>query len=114
MIYINDIYIIKKTRKEHRKRIRRILRKLLKIRLRIKFFKNEFKKKKVKFLRYIIGQEDIKSNSEKVKILKNWSRFIRIKEVQSLMDFVNYYRKLTSRLLKITYLLNQLFKKEKK
>ena len=45
---------MKKTKKEHRKRIRKTLKKLLKTRLRIKFFKNEFEKKKVKFLEYII------------------------------------------------------------
>ena len=51
---MNDIFIIKKTKKEYRKRIRKILKKLLKTRLRIKFSKSEFEKKKVKFLRYII------------------------------------------------------------
>ena len=70
MIYIDDIFIIKKTRKEHRERIRKILKKLLTIKLKIKFFKSEFKKEEIKFLRYIIGQEDIKSDSEKIRILK--------------------------------------------
>ena len=54
MIYINDIFIMKKTKKEYREKIRETLRKLLKTRLRIKFFKSEFEKEKVKFLRYII------------------------------------------------------------
>ena len=114
MIYINDIFIIKKTKKEHRERIRKTLKKLLKTRLRIKLFKSKFKKKKIKFLGHIIGQESIKSDPEKIKILRKWSRSIKIKKVQNLMDFVNYYRKLTSRLSKITYLLNQLLKKERK
>ena len=70
MIYINDIFIIKKIKEEHRKRIRKTLRKLLIIRLRIKFFKNEFKKEEVKFLRHIIEREDIKLDSEKVKMLR--------------------------------------------
>ena len=70
MIYINDIFIIKKTKKEHRKKIRRILKKLLTIELRIKLFKSKFKKKEIKFLRHIIGRKDIKSNPEKVRVLK--------------------------------------------
>ena len=70
MTYINDIFIIKKTKKEYRKRIRKILEKLLKIGLRINFFKSEFEKKEIKFLRYIVGREDIKSVSEKVRMLK--------------------------------------------
>ena len=54
MIYINDIFIMKKTRKKHQKRTRKILKNLLTIELRIKFSKNEFEKKEVKFLGYII------------------------------------------------------------
>ena len=61
---------MRKTRKKHRERIRKILKKLLTTRLRIKFFKNEFKKKEVKFLRYIVGQGDIKSDLKKIRILK--------------------------------------------
>ena len=67
---MNDIFIMKKIKKEHREKIRKILEKLLTTRLRIKFFKNEFEKKEVKFLRYIIGRRDVKSDSEKVRILK--------------------------------------------
>ena len=70
MIYINDIFIMKKIRKEHRKRIRKILKKLLKTRLKIKFFKNKFKKEEVKYLRYIIERENIKSDSKKIRVLK--------------------------------------------
>ena len=54
MIYINDIFIMKKIKTEHRERTRKILRKLLIIRLRIKFFKSEFEKKEIKFLRHVI------------------------------------------------------------
>ena len=70
MIYINNIFILKKTKEEHRKKIRKILKKLLITELRIKLFKSKFEKKEVKFLRYIIGREDIKSNSKKVRMLK--------------------------------------------
>ena len=111
---MNDIFIMKKTKKEHRERTRRILRKLLKIELRIKLFKSEFEKKKVKFLRYIIEKEDIKSDSKKIRILKEQFRPIRIKEIQRLMNFVNYYRKLVLELSEKAYLLNQLLKKSKK
>ena len=70
MTYMNDIFIMRKTKEEHRERTRKTLEKLLKTELRIKFFKSKFKKEEVKFLRYIIGQKDIKSDSKKVKILK--------------------------------------------
>ena len=61
---------MEKTKKKHRKRTRKTLRKLLIIELRIKLSKNEFEKKEVKFLRYIVGQRDIKSDSKKIRVLK--------------------------------------------
>ena len=70
MIYINDIFIIKKIKEKHRERTRKILGKLLTIELKIKLSKNEFKKEEVKFLEYIIGQEDVKSDPEKVRMLR--------------------------------------------
>ena len=70
LTYMNDIFIMKKTKKEHREKTRRILRKLLKTRLRIKLSKSEFKKKEVKFLKHIIKKKEIKSDSKKVKTLR--------------------------------------------
>ena len=70
MIYMNDIFIMKKTKKEYREKIRKTLRKLLIIKLRIKFFKSKFKKKKIKFLRYIVEREDIRLDPEKIRVLK--------------------------------------------
>ena len=61
---------MKKTKKEHRKRIQKTLEKLLKTGLRIKLFKSEFEKEEVKFLGHIIGREGIKSDSEKIRTLK--------------------------------------------
>ena len=105
---------MEKTKKEHRKRIRKILEKLLKTELRIKFSKSEFEKEEIKFLEHIIGRKNIKSDPKKVRTLRKWSRFTKIKEIQKLMNFVNYYRKLIPELSEMTYLLNQLLKKEKK
>ena len=105
---------MKKTKKEHRERTRRTLKKLLKTGLRIKLSKNEFEKEEIKFLGHVIGRGNIRSDPEKVRVLKEWPRFTRIKEVQNLMSFINYYRKLTSGLSEKAYLLNQLLKKRKK
>ena len=61
---------MRKTKEKYREKTRKTLEKLLTIKLRIKLFKSEFKKKEVKFLRYIVGREDIKPDSEKIRILK--------------------------------------------
>ena len=70
MTYINDIFIIKKTKEEHRKRIQKTLEKLLTTELKIKFFKSKFEKEEVKFLKYIVERGDIKPDPKKIRILK--------------------------------------------
>ena len=70
MIYINDIFIMKKKKKEYRKKTRKILRKLLTTELKIKFSKSEFEKEEIKFLGYIVGREDIKPDPEKIRVLR--------------------------------------------
>ena len=70
LIYMDDIFIIKKTKEKHQEKTRRTLEKLLKIRLRIKFFKNKFKKEEIKFLRHIIKRKDIKLDSKKIRMLR--------------------------------------------
>ena len=67
---MNDIFIIRKTKKEYRERIRKTLRKLLKTRLRIKFSKSEFEKEEIKFLGHIIKRESIKLDPKKIRVLK--------------------------------------------
>ena len=114
LVYMDDIFTMKKTKEEHRERTRRTLEKLLKAGLRIKLSKSEFEKEEVKFLRHIIGKGGIKLDPEKVRTLKEWSRPTRIKEVQGLMGFANYYRKLAPGLSEKAYPLNQLLKKGKK
>ena len=72
---------MRKTKEKHRKRTRETLRKLLTAELRIKLFKSEFEKEEVKFLRHIIGRGNVKSDPEKVKVLREWSRSTKIREV---------------------------------
>ena len=66
---------------DQKKRTRKILKKLLTTELRIKLFKSEFKKGEIKFLRHIVGQEDIKPDPKKIRMLKEWPRFTKIKEI---------------------------------
>jgi hypothetical protein len=60
--YLNNIYIYSDSIEEHTKYVREILDYLKKIRLYIKLFKCEFDKKKIAFLKYVIGVHKIRMN----------------------------------------------------
>jgi hypothetical protein len=71
------------------------------------------KKKKVKYLGYIINSEKgICVDSEKVKAIKTWDPPFIIRGVRGLLRFANYYRKFIPRFLSIAQPLTNLTKKD--
>jgi hypothetical protein len=67
--YLNNIYIYSDSIEEHAKHVREILNRLKKIKLYIKLFKCEFDKKKIIFLKYVIGVHGIRINNVKIRII---------------------------------------------
>jgi hypothetical protein len=52
--------------------VREIFDRLKKVRLYIKFFKCEFDKKEIIFLKYVIGVYKIRINNVKIRIILDW------------------------------------------
>jgi hypothetical protein len=69
IVYLNNIYIYNDSIEEYAKYVREILDRLKKIRLYVKLFKCEFNKKKIIFLKYVIGVHEIRINNVKIKII---------------------------------------------
>jgi hypothetical protein len=67
--YLNNIYIYSDSIEEHTKHVREILNRLKKTRLYVKLFKCEFDKKKIAFLKYVIGVYKIRIDNAKIKII---------------------------------------------
>jgi hypothetical protein len=72
VVYLNNIYIYSDSIEEHAKHVREILDRLKKTRLYIKFFKCEFDKKEITFLKYVIGVYKIRMNDAKIRIILDW------------------------------------------
>ena len=68
--------------------------------------------KEIPILGVIVGKEQIKIKQEKIKIVKEWKTLTKIKDVESFLGFVNFYRQFIQNFSHITKLLNEL--KEKK
>jgi hypothetical protein len=67
--YLNKIYIYNDLIEKHAKHVREILDRLKKTKLYIKFFKCEFDKKEIIFLKYVIGVHEIRINDVKIRII---------------------------------------------
>ncbi len=73
LIYLNDILIFSKTRKQHVHHIRQILDKLQILKLYIKLFKCKFFKKELFFLEYKVEKKEISMKKNQVQIIQDWS-----------------------------------------
>ncbi len=67
IVYLNDILVYSKTKKEHVQHVRKVLQTLKKVNLRIKSGKSEFHVQSVQFLRFIVMFQSLRMNLKKIK-----------------------------------------------
>ncbi|GKA70090.1 putative reverse transcriptase domain-containing protein [Tanacetum coccineum] len=72
IVFIDDILIYSKTRKEHVENLRLVLGLLKKEKMYAKFSKCEFWLREVQFLRHVINGNGIHVDPSKIKAVKNW------------------------------------------
>ena len=70
VIYLDNILVYLKNEKDHKKHIRQILNALKEVNLRIVSEKSQFYRMEIEFLSYIIINDKIKMNSEKVRVIR--------------------------------------------
>ncbi|GJR53875.1 putative reverse transcriptase domain-containing protein [Tanacetum coccineum] len=73
IVFIDDILVYFKSRKEHEGHLKLILRLLKKEELYVKFSKCEFWLSKVQFLGHVIDSEGIHVDPTKIESIKNWA-----------------------------------------
>ncbi len=67
--YLNNIIMYNNTKKNHYQHVKKILQRLREINIQANVNKCEFHITKTKFLEMIVKRDDIKINSEKIKII---------------------------------------------
>jgi len=90
--YIDDILIYSLTLKEHKQQVRKVLQKLKEAVLFIKPEKYEFSVQKTTFLGFIISEEGLEIDPEKVNAVLNWETPKSVKDIQCFLGFANFYR----------------------
>ena len=112
--YLNDIFIYNNIYEEHEAHVSKILKRLIETKLFLDIDKCEFFAKKVKYLSLIIIIEEVKMNSRKIETIVNWKKSRCIKDVQTFLNFYNFYRKFIHNYLNITISLSKLTRDTKK
>jgi hypothetical protein len=93
VIYMDDILVFSKDKKQHQEQVKRILKKLRQHQLSLKAEKCYFEKEEIKFLGLLISEKGIQMDPHKVKAVTNRPAPTTKKELQQFLGFVNFYRR---------------------
>ncbi len=110
-VYLDDILIYSKMRKKHRNHIKLVLNRLREAELQMNIQKCKFNVEETVFLEVIVSELDLRMNSSKVTVIVSWITSINLKEIQSFVRFVNFYRRFIKNFLKLVKLFIQLTRK---
>ena len=89
LIYSNIIYSNKIS--EHYWHVKKVLKHLYKTGLYTKVEKYKFYSKLVEYLGYILSFSSLTMSNDKVKIIQDWLKPKKVKDIQSFLEFANFY-----------------------
>ncbi|GJW58526.1 putative reverse transcriptase domain-containing protein [Tanacetum coccineum] len=114
IVFIDDILIYSKNKKEHKEHLKQILELLKKEELYAKFSKCEFWIPKVQFLGHVIDSEGIHVDPAKIESIKDWTSPKSPTEIRQFLGLVGYYRRFIEGFSKIAKPMTKLTQKKVK
>jgi hypothetical protein len=109
--YLNDILIYSEDPAQHEGHVTKVLERLRKYGLYCKAEKCEFSVKKVGFLGFVISPDGIEMEADRIATIEDWPRPKSVKNVQVLIGFMNFCRRLVRKYAKVTAPITDLLKK---
>ena len=111
LAYMDDILIYANTEEEHDQLVKEVLDRLQQKGLAVSPEKCVWKTHEVEFLGYVIGQNGIRMNQDKVEAILSWQPPTSLTETQAFLGFANFYRCFVKDDTKVTRPLTELTKK---
>ncbi len=111
-IYLDDIIIYSKILKKHKRHVRLILNRLREADLQMNINKCKFHVQEIIFLELLIFIEELKINSRKIQAVVKWSILNNLTQIQSFIDFCNFYQRFIKNFSKIVHSMIQLTQKK--
>ena len=110
-VYLDDIIIYSTTFLDHIDHTKQVFQRLKDTNLKIKMKKCSFALQELHYLRHVVGEDGIKSDSNKLKVIKNLSNPKTVTEVRMAIGLFLYYRRFIKNFATIAEPLYQLTKK---
>ena len=111
---LNDLIITGKNDEGHLQNLESVLKRLSKYGIRLKKSKCSLMKSEVEYCAFIVSKDGIQPSSQKVKAMLNVADPENVKELQSWLGMVNYYRKWIPDMSTALQPLNELLAKKSK
>ncbi|GJT31798.1 putative reverse transcriptase domain-containing protein [Tanacetum coccineum] len=111
IVFIDDILIYSKSKKEHEEHLRQILKLLKKEELYAKFSKCEFWISRVQFLGHVIDYRGIHVDPAKIESIKDWASPKTPTEIRQFLGLTGYYRRFIEGFSKISKAMTKLTQK---
>ena len=105
MIYLDNILIYSNNMSKHHQHVKEVLKHLYKAGLYAKAEKCKFHSESVEYLGYILSPSGLTMSDDKVKIIQDWPEPKKVKDIQSFLDFANFYHWFIFNYLNIVILL---------
>ena len=110
IVYLDDILIYSKSRKEHTQHVRMVLERLRKHKLYVNLKKCEFDTTEVGFVGFIVRPDGVAMEPSRVDAVRGWEEPKTRRELQVFLGFANFYRRFVHAFSKIARPLNNLLK----
>ncbi|GJZ82016.1 putative reverse transcriptase domain-containing protein [Tanacetum coccineum] len=114
IVYIDDILIYSKNKKEHEEHLKIIPELLKKEGLYAKFYKCEFLHPKVQFLGHMIDSQGFHVDPAKIKSIKDWASPKTPTEIHQFLGLAGYYRRFIEGFSKIAKPMTKITQKKVK
>ena len=101
LLYLDDIIVFSKTYEEHLERLESVFSRLKDAGLKLKPSKCLLFQRSIKYLGHIVSSEGIATDPDKIAAVQQWPVPKSVKELQSFLGFVGYYRKFIKNFSKI-------------
>ena len=106
--YMDDFMILAKTMEELKERTSWFLKIVEKYNLCFKQSKCDFNIEEILILGVIVGKRQVKIEQEKIKAVKEWKTPTKVKNMESFLEFANFYRRFIQNFNYTTKPLNEL------
>ncbi|KAH9275516.1 hypothetical protein BASA83_001797 [Batrachochytrium salamandrivorans] len=112
LVYLDDIVIYSDNMSDHIAQVQNVLRVLQDNGLYCKAEKCHFYKSEIKYLGYIISADGLRMDPSKISAVQSWPTPKKVRDLQVLLGFTNFYRALIHDYSSMTANLTKLFKKD--